>query len=823
MDSEFKVAEIAPVLHALKIYGRDDLFISGLAFDTRSIAYPEKTLFFALKSTQDGHNYIPNAYKLGVRNFVVSQWQKKWEQYQDATFIEVRDTQQALQSLASWHRSRYNIPVIAITGSNGKTIVKEWLSQLLSSDYNIVRSPKSYNSQIGVPISVWGIQSHHNLAIFEAGISKKGEMEFLERIIQPQIGILTNIGNAHDEGFDTHADKLADKLKLFAHTDVLIYCPDFLPSSLDGIPTGKTFTYSFQDETTDLFLYEVVQEAKCTRIGAIYRNQKIYITIPFVDTASVRNASTCWATMLYLGYKQEDIATRMMHLSPIDMRLELKQGINDCIVIDDSYSCDLASLQIALRFLQQQTQYLKKTVILSDIVQSGLDTHRLYHEVANLLSINNVNRLIGIGSEIEKYRCFFEERGIEVLFFKTNEQILEQLPVLQFQHEGILIKGARQFHFEQISRALVQKQHQTVMHVNLNALLYNLNCYRGLLREGVKTMAMVKAFSYGSGTYEIANLLQYHHVDYLCVAYADEGVSLREAQIRLPIMVMNPDEAIFETLYKYDLEPEIFTKDLLVSFIAFLNQKTISEYSIHLKIDTGMKRLGFEKEDITSLIQILCANPRIKVKSVFSHLVASDDSSLDEFTQHQINLFSSVCQQLQEGLGYSFIKHICNTSGVARWKNAHFDMVRLGIGLYGIDACMKQFHLQPVVSLKTTIAQIKEVHSNETIGYSRKGNLAHGGKTATVKIGYADGYLRKLGNGKAYMLVDGKKAPIVGNICMDMCMIDITEIANAREGDEVTVIGETILVEQLAKWLDTIPYEVLTNISQRVKRVYQYE
>ncbi len=797
--------------------------ITTLSFDTRSIINPTKTLFFALNGNENGHNYIDNAYQNDVRNFVVNEWRTHWEHWHDANFFKVDNVLETLQKLSAKHREQFNIPVIGITGSNGKTIVKEWLHQLLTPEYNIVRSPKSYNSQIGVPLSVWQIKSEHQLGIFEAGISQIDEMDTLEQIIQPSIGILTNLKVAHDEGFENQQQKIIEKIKLFTRTHTLIYSPDYIPHS--NIPKNKRqFTWSFKNKQCDLFIQEVnTTQPSYTIIQAIYHNQSINIEIPFNDDASIENAIICWSTLLFLGYEQKIIAERIKLLSPIEMRLELKNGINNCSIIDDSYSCDLVSLSIALNFLLQQNQHPKRTVILSDIKQAGEEPQHLYNEVAYLLKNKKINQLIGVGPQLKAQKNQFNW-GIETHFFNTTNELINNIHNLQLHDKSILIKGAREFEFEQISKKLTQKIHQTILSINLNAIAHNLRHYRKQLAPNIKTMAMVKAFSYGSGSYEIANLLQYHKVDYLAVAYADEGIALRQAGIQLPIMVMNPDENSFESLLKYHLEPQLYTFSILNSFTQYTQAKNVKNYPIHLKLDTGMKRLGFETQDIQELIQHANIHSSIKIQSVLSHLVGSDANNHDDFTAKQIDLFKTFTQQLQQALGYTFIKHICNTSGISRWPQAHFDMVRLGIGLYGIDTSINNnAPLQNVASLSTTIAQIKTIAPNQSVGYSRSGTMPKGGKIATVKIGYADGYLRQLGNGVGHMLVNNKKAPTVGNICMDMCMIDITHIPEAKEGDTVVVFNDILKVETIASWLHTIPYEILTNISQRVKRIYHYD
>ena len=815
----YPVEEVEKVMHAKSSFSDRGATIRTLAYDSRKLTDVEHALFFALSGRRDGHDFVGDVYKAGVRNFVVSKDIPAGD-YPGANFFIVEDTLRALQQLAAHHRRQFNYPVIAITGSNGKTVVKEWLYQLLAPEKNIIRSPKSYNSQIGVPLSIWEMNEDHNLAIFEAGVSKAGEMQFLAEIIQPTIGILTNIGEAHSEGFSSLEEKVQEKLFLFKDVDLFIYSPGYLETYSGAIPGNRQFTWS-KDGQADLAIIgsEILKE-KYQFLRASYADTEIECLIPFTDAASVENAICSWATMLALGYTPKDADESLEKLMPVSMRLELKNGINNCSIIDDSYSCDLSSLAIALDFLKQQNQHLIRTLILSDIPEPGPNVEQLYTRVAKLLESKEVDRFIGVGSEISKYEDLFTQ---EKLFFKDTEDLLENLGSLKLQNQTILLKGARSFEFERISRSLTQKVHETVLEINLNALEHNLNFYKAELNPGVKLMAMVKAFSYGSGSFEIANLLQFNKVDYLAVAYVDEGVALRKAGITLPIMVMNPDVLGFDPLIDNGLEPEIYSFRVLDDFIEALNLKNREAYPVHIKIDTGMHRLGFMPEEVKSLLKVLKDTDAVKVASVFSHLVGSDDPALDDFTRTQVEQFATLTAEMTDTLGYPFLKHIANTSGISRCKNAQFDMVRLGIGLYGVDSVFgTNSPLQTVATLKTSISQIKHLKPGETVGYSRKGILPEGGKIATVKIGYADGYNRKLGNGNGKMMVAGHIVPTIGNICMDMCMINISGL-DVSEGDEVLVFNNKIRVEDIAKQLDTIPYEILTGVSQRVKRIYYYE
>ncbi|RZK75437.1 MAG: bifunctional UDP-N-acetylmuramoyl-tripeptide:D-alanyl-D-alanine ligase/alanine racemase [Pedobacter sp.] len=816
--ASYPISIIADILQATPRISDAQAVISQLVTDSRSVVDPAESLFFALKAQRDGHKYIGDAYTNGIRNFVVSE-QEAIESYQDVNVFVVKDVLLSLQTLSAYNRSQYQLQVLAITGSNGKTIVKEWLYQLLASDFNIVKSPKSYNSQIGVPLSVWQIDEEHTMGIFEAGVSKTGEMESLAQIIKPDIGILTNIGEAHAEGFSSHQEKLKEKLKLFATAKLLIYSPDYtFGLSPDELPGETQFSWSFKEKADLQVLFiEPIQGKNYVR--ALYKGEEIECLIPFRDSASVENGIICWATLLALGYTPKETDSRLERLTLVSMRLELKTGINQCSVIDDSYSADTSSLAIALDFLNLQNQHAKKTLILSDLVETGKTNEVLYTEIAALLKQKNLNRLIGIGPNISASAALFD---FETTFFETTQQFVENFPALHFNNETILVKGARKFEFERISKLITQKIHDTVLEIDLNALSGNLQFYRNKLKHGVKVMAMVKAFSYGSGSFEIANLLQYHKVDYLAVAYTDEGVSLRKAGITMPIMVMSPEPSGFEAIIKHHLEPEIYSLEILNSFKAFLGDNEY-DYPIHLKLDTGMHRLGFEEPDLDTLLHSLADTTKLKVISVFSHLVGSDSPNLDDFSRYQVSRFNDMADNIQASLAYPFIRHISNTSGITRHPDAQLDMVRIGIGLYGFDGnLINNQGLRTVAALKTTVTQVKLLKANETVGYSRKGVLPDGGEIATVKIGYADGYNRRFGNGVGKMIINGKRADTVGVICMDMCMLDVTGL-NVKIGDEVMVFNNELSIAELAAQVDTIPYEILTNISQRVKRVYFYE
>ncbi len=844
---KYSITDIQKILTAAWLRQSDPFApVEQLLLDSRHITAPAVSLFFALPGKRhDGHRYLDALYQAGVRQFVVSE-KVNAQPFPEANILHVGNTLEALQQLAAYHRTRFQIPVVGITGSNGKTVVKEWLYQLLAPDFHIARSPKSYNSQTGVPLSVWQMQPEHTLAIFEAGISQPGEMERLERIIRPDIGLFTNIGPAHREGFSSKMQKVEEKMRLFDHAKTLIYCADH-EKIAEVVAKWKNtehtaFSWSREGRDADLRITEVQPLPDGhTRITGLFppehpilaggqssvagrRSQvagrQSSIAIPFSDPASVENAIHCWALLHLLHVPQEQIAARMRHLEPVEMRLELKAGINRCTLVNDFYNNDLASLRIALQFAARQARTGQFTLILSDILQSGQEAERLYEKVAAAMLEQRVSRLIGIGEAIPAIREKLPP-GFDAVFYPGTDAFLFNLQNQDFRDELILLKGARPFAFERIARRLEQKAHKTVLEVNLTALIHNLNAYNRQLRPGTKMLAMVKASGYGSGAAEVARLLEFHQVDYLGVAYADEGIELRQAGVNLPILVLNPEPSGFDAMYRYRLEPEVYSLPRLDELIRFAG--TDKRLSIHLKLDTGMHRLGFEPADLNALTEKLRAFPNLEVRSVFSHLSASDAPQHDDFTHRQAAAFSAMFEAIKTGLGYAPLRHIVNTGGIARFPEYHFDMVRLGIGLYGIDSSGLHDQLRVVNTLKATISQIKNVPPGDTVGYNRNGPVTRPTRIATISIGYADGFLRLAGGGRYAVLVHGERAPTIGNVCMDMTMVDVTHIPAAREGDEVVVFGENLPVQELAACLQTIPYEVFTNISERVKRVYWQE
>lgn len=835
----YTIEKIASIVKG-RIEGKGDpsLVITELLFDSRLLTSPGNTLFFSLKSNRNnGNKYIDELYNKGVRCFVVEESLSSL--YPLSHFIVVKDTLKALQELAAHHRNNFCLPVVGITGSNGKTIIKEWLYQILSPEMPVARSPKSYNSQIGVPMSVWQLNELHQAAIFEAGISRPGEMQNLEKIIRPTIGIFTNIGEAHGKNFDNIRHKVEEKLKLFLKVDTLIYCYDHkeIKEAVEK-KNINTFSWSRKDNKADVQIYSIEKGEGETIISAVRRNSQTQndsqisgfsdsqiqkIRIPFTDDASIENAIHCWLAAMRLGIPDNVIETKMQQLCPVEMRMELKSGINNCEVINDSYNSDFNSLTIALDLMNQHHHSKEKVVILSDILQSELKEEDLYENIAHLLRNKGVTSLIGIGEAMSRQQNKFD---INKIFYKDTKDFLTNHKIEDFHNQMILLKGARDFSFEKISRLLEEKAHESILEINLDNLVKNMNYYRSKLKNGTKLMVMVKAFAYGSGNFEVSNVVEFHRADYLTVAYADEGIELRRKGISLPIMVMTPEANTFESIIKNNLEPDIYSfrsLTLLEDAIKKLEKPLKSPIGIHIKLDTGMHRLGFLKNDIDELLTRLKKNSNIIVKSVFSHLAGSDSEKFNDFTSLQINNFEEMSSKIIEAFPYKILRHILNSAGISRFTDYQYDMVRLGIGIYGVPPCDEdRGKLKNVVSLKTTIVQIKEYECGETVGYSRRGVINRKSKIGVVPIGYADGLKRQLGNGKACFYVNGKAAPIIGNICMDMCMIDLTDI-ECKENDTAILFDENHSIERIAEACDTIAYEILTSISQRVKRIYYHE
>ena len=799
--------------------------ISYLLIDSRKLVFPSATLFFAIKSsTGDGHAFIQELYQSGVRNFVVTSL-PELDRFPGATFFEVPDVIKALQQIATYHRSQFHYPIIAITGSNGKTIVKEWLNHLLHNKFSIVRSPRSFNSQLGVPLSVWGMSSENDLAIFEAGISRQGEMLALHQILQPNIGLITNIGEAHSDGFLSIADKLKEKLSLFVGLDVLVYCKDetLIDTQVGDALKNKTlkniYTWSRTTSSANVYLYKIEHQHRSTSLYVRIGQKELSFVIPFIDDVAIENAMHCFTMASYLGVV-EDVIQFMQDLPPLSMRLEMVDGQLGSRIINDSYNADLSGLLSALDFMGLQNPSWGRTVILSDVSGINKDADKVYAHLSSYLQSKNVKKLYGVGSIIQQFEKSFVKNNIDCYFFRDTDELIRSIHVSSFRDELILIKGARHFQFERIGALLENKKHRTRLEVDLSAIAQNLHYFKSSLKPSTKLMVMVKAFSYGAGSFEIANLLQYSHVDYIAVAYADEGVELRRAGIRLPIMIMNTEEESFSSLVAHNLEPELYSTAISNAFAHYLSNEGISHYPVHVKLDTGMHRLGFEETELHKFFDQPSIRQLMHVKSVFTHFVASENPSQDELTEKQLELFNRVCTSLQHQLGYDFILHAANTSAIRRHPTAQLDMVRLGIGLYGIDPGNDVAVLNEAVALKTTIAQIRKVKQGETVGYGGKAILNRDSLIATIRIGYADGYPRALGNGKGTVMINGHLVSTVGSVCMDMTMLDITDCPEISLNDEVLVFGLGKSIVQLAKEAGTIPYEIMTGITQRVPRIY---
>jgi alanine racemase len=809
-----RFSQLERIIKGKTVSGFEDRPVTSLSIDSRKATVSPGTLFFAIAGERhNAHRFIYELYQRGIRQFVTERPVDNIELYAEANIIHVSSSIQALQRLVAFHRSQFTIPVIGITGSNGKTIIKEWLFQMLSKKLNVVKNPGSYNSQVGVPLSVWQIQPHHQMGVFEAGISRPDEMQNLAQVIQPTIGIFSTIGSAHDEGFSDREQKIQEKLRLFDEAKVLIYCKDHAAIDRAVLAHGlkKFFTWGYSAGA------DIVLHRKGSAFEITYNKHTFSLTLPFSDPASVENCFHCVALLVWLKYEPIYIQECINSLRTVHMRLELKEGINHCQLIDDTYNNDLAGLEISLQFLLHQHQRTRKRVILSDILESGLEKDVLVKQIAELIQRNKVDNFIGVGEVLSEFRNLFPASAS---FFESTDVFLNGFNTDQLQDEVILVKGARAFQFEKIVSRLQRKVHGTVMEINLGALVSNLNFFRSRLRPSTRIMVMVKAFAYGSGSNEVANILQYHKVDYLGVAYADEGVDLRKNHITLPIMVMNPSEESFDSILTYNLEPEIYSFKIFKALANFLNGKTCH---IHIKLDTGMHRLGFEERDLDELITLLASNPNMKVASIFSHLAGADELQHDTFSTTQAEKFTRWADSISQTLGYKSFYHILNTPGILRLPHLQFDMVRLGIGLYGVDPTTEGFHeLKPVATLKTIISQLRTLAKGESIGYGRKGMAEHDMTLATIAVGYADGFSRAFSRGVGHVLINGKRVPVIGNVCMDMSMVDVTGI-DAKEGDEVILFGTQLPIQEVAASIKTIPYEILTNTSERVKRVFVAE
>ncbi len=819
----YTIEKITTLIGARR-YGTADANIAFLLTDSRSLCFPEETLFFAIKSERnDGHKYIPSLYLRGVRNFVVTSVPDSYQaRFPQGNFLKVTNSLEALQRLAERHRDEFNIPIVGITGSNGKTVVKEWLYQVLSPDTFVTRSPRSYNSQIGVPLSVWLMNDDTKIGVFEAGISEPGEMLALRDIIQPTIAVLTNLGSAHQENFTSMEAKCKEKLVLFHDAQVIVYNADdaTVAKVVDASDyKGERLCWSREDNTAKMFVKAVEKSEADTTIRYIYNNVEGSYAIPFIDDASIEDSIVTAVVALRLGVSADALKVRMALLEPIAMRLEVKEGRHGCTLINDSYNSDINSLDIALDFMNRRPDHKgrRRTLILSDIQQSGMNPADLYREVSRLAKERGVEKFIGIGPVVSDNANRIDIK--DSFFFSSVSSFLDSTVFRTLRDEVILIKGARQFGFDQITDLLVEKVHETVLEVNLNAVVGNLNYYRSFMKPETKLVCMIKADAYGAGSVEIAKTLQDHRVDYLAVAVADEGATLRRNGITSNIMIMNPEMSAFKTMFDYDLEPEVYSFRLLDALVKAAEKEGITGWPVHIKLDTGMRRLGFDPvKDMDKLIDRLKHQDAIIPRSVFSHFVGSDSDDFDSFSAHQFELFDKASRQLQAAFSHKILRHIDNSAGIEHFPERQLDMCRLGLGLYGINS--RDNHvINNVSTLKTTILQLRNVAAGDTVGYSRKGKIERDSVIAAIPIGYADGLNRHLGNRRCYCLVNGQKAEYVGNICMDVAMIDVTDI-QCKEGDSVEIFGDNLPVTVLSDVLDTIPYEVLTGISNRVKRVY---
>lgn len=797
--------------------------VTRLLLDSRQFSSAEGVMFFALRGkNHDGHKYIEDLVNKGVRHFVVEQLPA---QTFEANFVVVPDSMKALQDLAKYIREQSSAAVIAITGSNGKTVVKEWMGQILQKQFPTCRSPKSYNSQIGVPLSIWELEAKHEFAVFEAGISETDEMEKLEKILQPEIGIFTNIGSAHDANFESRKQKVEEKLKLFTHSKQLVYEANGsdLAKQIEGFAEDRgvqLLSWTIGTGAADLQVAVKIGDSKTVLIGNMDEREH-RIQIPFTDMASIQNAIHCWRLGLELSLAEDEMKDSFTNLHPVEMRLQMKAGSNGNIIINDAYNSDMESLRVALHYLENQGGKRRKVLIISELQQSGLASEDLFAKMAEVINRFDLAEVIGIGDGL-KNSAF--KLNSKVVFYPDTESFLKNIYSHSFKQSAILLKGARAFQFEEISSALEEKSHETVLNIYMNRMVYNLNYFRSKLKGNTRIMAMVKAFSYGSGTYEIANLLQFHKVDYLGVAYTDEGVSLRKAGISLPILVLNAEPSSFQDLVEYDLEPEVYSFHQLEILENALSDASLSEpFKVHIKVETGMHRLGFEMDQLENLAAKLKSHKSIKVVSVFSHLAASDDANQREFTLGQVEKFKQMTAKLEDGLGYSFLRHISNSSGISQYPEAHFDMVRLGVGLYGIGSNDEdRKHLNVVSELMATVSQVKHLQPGDSVSYGRTFIAEKPTTIAVVSIGYADGFRRSLSNGIGEVVIRGKRYPVVGRVCMDMVMVNITD-SDVAEGDEVEIFGSNLSVYEWAQKMDTIPYEALTGISHRVKRVYFME
>lgn len=810
---KYTISQVVQALGATNAtLNRADAVVSQLLTDSRSLSQPGESLFFALSTGMgNGHRYVGDLYARGVRSFVVETLEGI-EVHDDANYIVTDNTLAALQRLAAHHRNRFaELLVIAITGSRGKTIVKEWLNQLLSPDYRIVRSPRSYNSQIGVALSLWNITGDTSLAIIEAGISTTGEMAALHAMIAPTMGVITCVGDEHADGFASIEQKIAEKALLLGGCSDYVYCGGNVLVEQAAQPSGA--------HACDLVVKATLPCDKGTEITYLTAGTEHSIKVPFAAPVDVENSITCLGVMVTLGIDAEVIASRMARLTSVGTRINVIEGVNNCTVIADGYTSDYNSLEPALDFVVRRTGLRPNTVIMSDLADADESAYAL---VAQCLAGRKVSRVLGIGPKMHSHAQDFE--GLQARFFASTAQFLDEMSQGDFVDETILVKGAPGFDFDTVMDLLEAKRHQTVEEVDLNALAHNFKFFKSKVKPTTRTVAMVKASGYGAGSYEIAKTMQDRGADYLAVACQDEGVELREAGISMPIIVLNPSLVNYKAMFRYALEPEVYSMEECRELIKEGERCGVKGHPVHIKIDSGMHRLGFTYEQLPAIIELLKSQDVLRPVSVFSHLCVADEPSQDEYTLMQIDYFTRCCDALQAHYGHHLLRHILNTSGIVRFPQYQFDMVRIGVGLYGIKTVMdgSEDALQPVSSLKSVIISIKEWPAGTTIGYGRHGLLARDSRIATVTIGYADGLDRHFGNGNISVWAGGKRCPTVGNVCMDAVMIDITD-TDCQVGERVEIFGNNIPVEELSDARGTIPYEILTSVSPRVKRVYYRE
>ncbi len=828
---KYTITEIAEVLGI----DQEQLFdpesmVSELLTDSRSLTDASETLFFALRtSNDDGHRYVTGLYEQGVRNFVVDSLASiPAGLVEMANVLYVEDSLDALQSIATYHRRKFNFPVIGITGSRGKTTVKEWLYQLLKDDFHIVRSPRSYNSQIGVPLSLWDLDETTTLAIIEAGISTTGEMARLQAMIRPTIGVITNIGTEHDEGFASMEEKAQEKVKILSSCEYIVYCADnpLVTSTIAPlleVDVAQEMAWSYKNHHAALQIRSLTRADKTTTINYAYQGVVHQTAVPFDTDRDVENAVTCLAVMLLLGIDPESITGRMAALTPVGTRINVIEGVNECTVIADGYNSDYASLTPALNFMMRRAGSRGNTVVLSDLTPDIYSGDELYIRVSELLRGKGVQRLLGVGPELCRHAHYFDSLPA-ARFFESTDELLAAMTQGDFDHETILVKGSPEAGFDQFIDLLEAKRHQTVMEVNLNALAHNFRFFKSLVKPSTKTVAMVKASGYGTGSYEIAKTLQDRGADYLAVAVQDEGVELRRAGILMPIIVLNPSVVNYKAMFVHRLEPEVYSLEECRELIREGRKCGVRNFPVHVKIDSGMHRLGFTHDQLPELIELLQEQDVLHPASVFSHLSVADEPSQDDYTRQQYHYFDQCASLLQAGFKHYILRHILNSSGIVRFPEYQLDMVRIGIGMYGIRTVAgdAELSLQPVASLHAVIISIHRWPAETTIGYGRKGVLTRDSRIATVSIGYADGMDRHFGNGNTNVWVGGRLCPTVGNVCMDALMVDVTD-ADCQVGDTVEIFGEHIPIERLADVRGTIPYEILTSISPRVKRVYYRE